>query len=131
MKLVASIFLYLCTLVTPGIGTGVSDVVGTWKGHYGTVDEIYEITVRIEPGYTAEIICNYNDACFTSTGSYKLIGDSAIIITSLLADSKTPEVVLYGILNRTASFINGDWDGTGNEKGCFYLRKQPAQTLNY
>lgn len=131
MKLVASIFLYLYTILPAANTTGSTDIIGTWKGHYGTVNEIYEITVRIDPENKAEIVCTYNDACITSMGNYKLLGDSAIIISSLLPDSKTPEVFLYGIVNRTASFINGDWDGAGNEKGCFYLRKQPHSTINY
>lgn len=131
MKLVITIFLYLFTHLPNPPGSGKNSVVGLWQGHYGTVNEIYAITVRIAPGNTAEIICVYDDACITTTGNYTMLGDTSIIITSLLADSKTPEVVLYGNLNRTASFIDGNWDGAGIEKGCFYLRKQPVQSVNY
>ena len=101
-------------------------VCGTWKGYFGTETEINSITIKINPQNKAEIFCNYNEACLKTSGTYKLIGDSAIVISCILAEKKS-EVILYGNLNRTTNFIDGQWDGDGNESGCFYLQKQFVQ----
>ena len=103
-------------------------VCGIWKGYYGTQNEINSIIVKINPQSKVEIICNFNDACLKTTGTYKLIGDSAIIISCKLSNDKSSEVILQGNLNRTSSFIDGQWDGDGKEGGCFYLQKQFIQT---
>ena len=102
-------------------------VCGIWKGYYGTQNEIKSIIVKINPQNKAEIFCNLNDACLKTTGTYKLIGDSAIVISCKLTSDKSSEVILQGNLNRTSSFIDGQWDGEGKEGGCFYLQKQFVQ----
>lgn len=98
-------------------------VCGIWKGYYGTETEINSITIKINPQNTAEIICNYNDACLKTKATYKLIGDSAIVISCKLTDQTTSQVILHGNLNRSSSFIDGQWNGN-QEGGCFYLQKQ-------
>jgi hypothetical protein len=98
-------------------------VCGIWKGYYGTETEINSITIKINPQNKAEIICNYNDACLKTKATYKLIGDSAIVISCKLTDQTTSEVILHGNLNRSSSFIDGQWNGS-KESGCFYLQKQ-------
>jgi hypothetical protein len=98
-------------------------VCGIWKGYYGTETKINSITIKINPQNKAEIICNYNDACLRSKGTYKLVGDSAIVISCKLTDQTTSEVILRGNLNRTSSFIDGQWNGN-EDGGCFYLQKQ-------
>ena len=103
-------------------------VCGIWKGYYGTESKINSIVVKINPQNKAEIFCNLNDACLKTTGTYKLIGDSAIVISCKLTNDKSSEVILQGNLNRTSSFIDGQWDGEGKEGGCFYLQKQFVQT---
>ena len=103
-------------------------VCGIWKGYYGTQNEINSIIVKINPQNKAEIFCNFNDACLKTTGTYKLIGDSAIVISCKLNGEQSSEVILQGNLNRTSSFIDGQWDGEGNKSGCFYLQKQFVQT---
>jgi len=102
-------------------------ICGLWKGYYGTESEINSITVRINPQNKAEIFCNFSEACLKTNGTYKLLGDSAIVISCILLEKKSSEVVLYGNLNRSSSFIDGQWDGEGNEGGCFYLQKQFTQ----
>jgi len=102
-------------------------VCGTWKGYYGTETEIRSITIKIDPQNKAEIFCNYNEACLKTNGTYKLVGDSAIVISCILSDQKSSTVILQGNLNRTSSFIDGQWDGDGQQGGCFYLQKQFAQ----
>lgn len=103
-------------------------VCGVWKGYFGTEREINSITIKINPQNKAEIFCNFNEACRQTYGTYKLIGDSAIVISYTSTEKKGSEVVLYGNLNRTVSFIDGQWDGEGKEGGCFYLQKQIVQT---
>ena len=101
-------------------------VCGIWKGYYGTETEINSIIIKINPQNKAEIICNYNDACLKAKGTYQLVGDSAIVISCKLTDETTSKVILRGNLNRTSSFIDGQWNG--NEAGgCFYLQKQFEQ----
>ena len=102
-------------------------VCGVWKGYFGTESEINSITIRINPQNKADIFCNYNEACLKTSGTYRLIGDSAIVISCILTEKKSSEVILYGNLNRTTSFIDGQWDGDGTEGGCFYLQKQLGQ----
>ena len=99
-------------------------VCGIWKGYYGTENKINSIVIKISPQNKAEIFCNLNDACLKTTGTYKLIGDSAIVISCTLNGQTASKVILQGNLNRTSSFIDGQWDSEGKENGCFYLQKQ-------
>ena len=99
-------------------------VCGVWKGYYGTEKEINSIIIKINPLYRAEITCKYNNASWKASATYKLIGDSAIVISYKLPGQQSSEIILHGNLNRTSSFIDGSWDGEGNEGGCFYLQKQ-------
>ena len=99
-------------------------VYGIWKGYYGTESKINSIVVKINPQNKAEIFCNLNDGCLKTTGTYKLIGDSAIVISCTLNEHTPSKVILQGNLNRTSSFIDGQWDSEGKESGCFYLQKQ-------
>ena len=103
-------------------------VCGIWKGYYGTESKINSIVVKINPQNKAEIFCNLNDGCLKTTGTYKLIGDSAIVISCTLNEQGPSQVILQGNLNRTSSFIDGQWDSDGKESGCFYLQKQFVQT---
>ena len=96
-------------------------VCGVWKGYYGTEREINSITIRINPQNQAEIISNISGKKTSAT--YKLIGDSAIVISSTPAEQSS-HIILQGNLNRSSSFIDGQWDREGKESGCFYLQKQ-------
>ncbi len=125
MKVVVVIFAILfSSWRTPDPPT--ETVCGIWKGYYGTENQINSIILKITPQNKVEIICNYNDACLKAKGTYKLIGNSAIIISYKLTDQSSSEVVLQGNLNRTSSFIDGEWNGN-KEGGCFYLQKQFEQ----
>jgi hypothetical protein len=99
-------------------------VCGIWKGYYGTEKEINPIIIKIDLQNKAEVFYDFYDDNQRSAGSYKLLGDSAIIIYSRLSDQNGTKVILNGNLNRTSSFIDGQWDGEGKEGGCFYLQKQ-------
>jgi len=124
LKLVATIFISFFSILPKSSAPGSDNVCGLWKGYFGTINEINEISVKLNAGNKAEIICRYADVCVGSAGTYKLVGDTAIIISYLSPEKKSCEVILYGNLNRTGSFIDGQWDAAGNEKGCFYLQKQ-------
>ena len=99
-------------------------VCGIWKGYYGTEKEIRSITIKINPQNKAEIFCNYNDGCLKTMGTYKLVGDSAIVISCISTEQNSSQIILQGNLNRTSSFIDGQWDSEGKQGGCFYLQKQ-------
>ena len=130
MKLLIPIIAILFSSFVKTSDPSTEKVCGTWKGYFGTESEISSITIKINPQNKAEIFCNFNEACLKTNGTYKLIGDSAIVISCILAEQKTSEVILYGNLNRTSSFIDGQWDVEGIQGGCFYLQKQFVQT-NY
>ena len=85
------------------------------------------LSIKINPQNKAEIFCNFKEACLSPKGTYKLIGDSAIVISCILTEKKGSEVILYGNLNHSTSFIDGQWDGEGKQGGCFYLQKQFVQ----
>ena len=104
-------------------------ICGTWKGYYGTEKEINPIIIKIDLQNKVEIFYDFVDANLKSSGSYKLLGDSAIIIYSQLYDNNGTKVILNGNLNRSSSFIDGQWDGEGKEGGCFYLQKQFSSNL--
>ena len=103
-------------------------VCGIWKGYYGTENQINSIVIKINPQNKAEIFCNLNDGCLKTNGTYKLIGDSAIVISCTLNEQTSSQVILQGNLNRTSSFIDGQWGSEGKENGCFYLQKQLVET---
>ncbi len=125
MKLVVVILATLfSSWKTPGLPT--ETVCGIWKGYYGTETVINSITIKINPQNQAEVICNYNDACLKVKATYKLIGDSAIVISCKLTEQTSSQVILHGNLNRSSSFIDGQWNGN-QEGGCFYLQKQFEQ----
>ena len=102
-------------------------VCGTWKGYYGTETEINSIIIKINPLYKAEIVCKEKDASIKVSATYRLIGESSIVISYKLPGQQSSEVILHGNLNRTSSFIDGKWDAEGDQGGCFYLQKQFTQ----
>ena len=127
MKIITIILATLVSSFTRTADPATETVCGIWKGYYGTEKEINSITIKINPLNKAEIIYNYNDALMKTTATYKLIGDSAIVISCTLDEEKNSPVILQGNLNRTSSFIDGQWDARGKHGGCFYLQKQFIQ----
>jgi hypothetical protein len=127
LKLLIPIIAILFSSFVKTSDPSTEKVCGTWKGYFGTESEINSLTIKINPQNKAEIFCNFNEACLKTSGTYKLIGDSAIVISCILIEKKGSEIILYGNLNRTTSFIDGQWDGDGSDGGCFYLQKQFSQ----
>jgi len=128
LKLFAIILATLFSSFMKTSDPSTETVCGIWKGYYGTESKINSIVVKINPQNKAEIFCNLNDGCLKTTGTYKLIGDSAIVISCTLNEQGSSQVILQGNLNRTSSFIDGQWDSDGKVSGCFYLQKQFVQT---
>jgi len=123
LKLAAIILSLLLSSFIRVSGPAPVNVYGVWKGYFGTENEVYEISMQIDQQNQAEITCYYTGGSIKTKGTYKLLGNHSIIISCLMAQFKSCEIVLYGNLNPSASFIMGDWDGTNAEKGCFYMRK--------
>ena len=130
MKLIVVILATLLSSFMKAPDPSTETVCGTWKGYYGTETEINSIIIKIDPLYKAEIFCKQNNVTIKTTASYKLVGESSIVISYKLPDQQSSEVILHGNLNRTSSFIDGKWDAEGNLGGCFYLQKQ-FQEINY
>lgn len=128
MKIIIIILAILVSSFTKTTDPAKETVCGIWKGYYGTEREINSIIIKINPLNKAELIYNYNNALLKTMATYKLIGDSAIVISCMLPEQKNSTIILQGNLNRTSSFIDGQWDNNGKQGGCFYLQKQFAQT---
>lgn len=127
MKILVAIITSCLTFFTGPNEPVKNSICGTWKGSYGSENEIIDITVRIDPRDKIELLQNESGGSFSVTGTYRLLGDSAIIIScSSFTETKYLEITMHGNLNRSVSFIDGEWDGSGKEKGCFFLQKQPA-----
>jgi len=124
LKIITIILATLVSSFTKTTDPATETVCGIWKGYYGTEREINSITIKINPQNKAEIIYNYHNALLKTTATYKLIGDSAIVISCTLTEQKNSPLILQGNLNRTSSFIDGQWDSKGEHGGCFYLQKQ-------
>ena len=127
MKLFIIILATLFSSFVKAPDPSTETVYGTWKGYFGTEKQVNSITIKINPQNKAEITCNFSEDCLKANGTYKLVGDTAIVISYTLANKNSSEVILHGNLNRTSSFIDGQWDGEGKEGGCFYLQKQFVQ----
>ena len=130
MKLVVVILATVFSSFMKTSDPSTETVCGTWKGYYGTETEINSIIIKINPLYKAQIFYKEKEVVLKANATYRLLGDSAIVISYKLPNQQSSEVILHGNLNRTSSFIDGKWDGDGNQGGCFYLQKQ-FQEINY
>jgi hypothetical protein len=98
-------------------------ILGTWKGAYGTQHQIIDITVSIYSNNKTILTQTVDGFINSGVGSYQLQGDTAILINVSLPEKKPLDVQLHGYLNRTVTFISGDWDSNVSE-GSFFLQKQ-------
>ena len=125
LKLAAIIIIIFFSSFIKSSDPSMKNIYGVWKGYYGTESEINEITIKINPQNKVEIFSSHAESCLTTSGgTYKILGDTAIVISGILTEEKSTEVIFSGNLYRTNNFIDGEWDGKGNEKGCFFLQKQ-------
>jgi hypothetical protein len=127
LKIIVAILTSLFSFFTGSDETVKESICGVWKGSYGSETEIIDITVKIDPQNKIELLRSEAGIHFSAKGTYQLVGDSAIIISCTFIETRAHEITMYGNLNRTVSFIDGQWDGSGKEKGCFYLQKQPIR----
>jgi len=127
LKIIVAILTSLFSFFTGTNEPVKESICGVWKGSYGSENEIIDITVKIDPQNKIELLRSEVGNYFSAKGTYQLVGDSAIIISCTFIETRAHEITMYGNLNRSVSFIDGQWDGTGKEKGCFYLQKQPLR----
>ena len=56
------------------------------------------------------------------TGSYSLLGDTAISFTCKKNNGKQL-IKMLGNINKTKNFVDGSWESNDNHSGSFYLQK--------
>ena len=100
-------------------------ILGTWKGAYGTEQQIIDLTVSIYSNNKVILTQTVDGFINTGVGSYQLQGDTAILLNVSFPEKKPLDVQMYGYLNRTVTFISGDWDSNVSE-GSFFLQKQKS-----
>ena len=64
-----------------------------------------------------------HEACLKTT-VLQTIGDSAIVISCILTEKKVQKWYCMAILNRSTSFIDGQWDGEGKGMRMFLPAKE-------
>ena len=92
---------------------------GSWKGNYGDENYFHQLEVKLMPNNLASVSLIEPAGITYGSGRFKTFGDSTIIIACTLGGG---DMILQGRLNRTLTFIDGDWTA-GQYKGCFYLQK--------
>lgn len=109
---------------SPGI---LKTVWGNWKGCYGTTSSITDLSINFAPGNTIEFFSNNLNSEGNGTGFYKIIGDTAIVITCSFISNPCESITLKGRMNKTKTFVDGEWEMMdSSSKGCFYLQKNAA-----
>ena len=98
------------------------EVYGIWRGAYGVNDEIRNATVMVRTNNIIEFYDGEMKEANKTSGTYKIHGDTAIILTYFKPDNKC--VSMYGNLNKTKNFVDGFWQTNAEVKGSFYLQKQ-------
>jgi hypothetical protein len=96
---------------------------GTWQGAYGMNDEIKNAWVVFGSSNHMEFYDGDLRPQNKLTGSYTLLGDTAIIFTYNKPGS-TQQVKMEGNLNRSKSFVDGSWESDDHQYGSFFLQKQ-------
>ncbi len=98
------------------------EVYGIWRGAYGVNDEIRNAIVMVKTDNIIEFYDGEMKEANKASGSYKILGDTAIIFTYFKPDNKC--VSMYGNLNKTKNFVDGFWQANADVKGSFYFQKQ-------
>ncbi len=97
-------------------------VYGVWQGAYGLDKHIENVWVVLGPSQTMEFYEKEMKMENKLTGSYSLLGDTAILIRYKKVNGKE-QVKMMGNLNRTMNFVDGSWESNNNHYGSFYLQK--------
>jgi hypothetical protein len=100
------------------------DIYGTWKGGFGNEKVITETIVELKPQNKAVVYEGGQDPANMTTGEYEVKGDTAFILTYYQPCTQK-KVLLHGALNKSKTFVDGVWQSASEEKGSFYLEKQP------
>ena len=96
---------------------------GTWQGAYGMNDEIKNAWVVFGGSNHMEFYDGDLKPQNKLTGTYTLLGDTAIVFTYKKPGSKQ-QVKMEGNLNRSKSFVDGSWESNDHQYGSFFLQKQ-------
>jgi hypothetical protein len=95
---------------------------GTWQGAYGMNDEIKNAWVVFGSSNHMEFYDGALKAENKLSGTYTLMGDTAIVFTYKKAGKQ--QVKMEGNLNRSKSFVDGSWESNDHQSGSFFLQKQ-------
>ncbi len=95
---------------------------GTWKGGFGSNNQIIKATVRFKLNNAIEFYEGELKEKNKALGSYELRGDTALLLT-YIKPTGSVFVLMEGNLNRTKNFVDGVWK-CSDAKGSFYLQKQ-------
>ncbi len=101
----------------------LNDIYGTWKGSYGTEQEVEKVLVTFKPGNKVDLYEGEMKLKNKMSGTYYLQGDKTIVFVykNMYGYNK---VRMYGNLNKTKNFVDGVWEINGQTGGSFYLQKQ-------
>ena len=95
---------------------------GIWQGAYGMDDRIETTWVVFGPSNTLEFYEKEMKTENKMTGSYSLLGDTAIFFTCKKVNGKQV-IKMQGNINRTKNFVDGSWESTDHNSGSFFLQK--------
>ena len=120
MKTVLLIASFFC--ISFSIKDRGEAVYGLWQGAYSLDKNIENVWVVFGPSQTMEFYEKEMKTENKLTGTYSLLGDTAILIRYKKVNGKE-QVKMIGNINRTMNFVNGSWESTNNHSGSFYLQK--------
>ena len=95
---------------------------GIWQGAYGLDDQIKNTWVVFGPSNSLEFYEGEMKTENKVTGSYSLLGDTAISFTCKKNNGKQL-IKMLGNINKTKNFVDGSWESNDNHSGSFYLQK--------
>ena len=116
------ILIISTTLLSFTVNDKKAAVYGIWKGAYGMGELVEKTWVYLEPNNSLKFYEGEIKPENKLTGSYTLLGDTAILFTCTKKDGK--QIKMQGNLNRTKNFVDGVWESGDDHYGSFYLQKQ-------
>ncbi|MGE5108716.1 MAG: hypothetical protein ACM3H8_14325 [Sphingobacteriales bacterium] len=109
---------------TSKVPEDLKSVWGNWRGSYGTTVTITDISIYLTPRNTIELSGTNINEQIKGAGSYKIIGDTGIIITCHFLNNNRETITMKGRMNKTKTFVDGEWEMMGSRnKGSFYLQR--------
>jgi hypothetical protein len=122
----AMIFVVAATLLT-SFTAKEERMNGLWTGIYRTNDERNKVVLRFEDEKQFAMFNGEVDDAHRLSGSYQLLGDTAVVFTYVTPDGKS--CTMTGKLNERKTFVDGTWENCDKAKGSFYLKKEKINEL--